>query len=194
MASHINSDLFKFVMREKKITQGQLAELLHISRPLLCAKVHGKCKFDDYQVAAIRDFMHLTSTEVSEIFYDAVILSKDGIQQVSLLHELNMYIELISKGNIVCRSTLDSAMTSHVIQKFLAEWIRNPEQNVFQYELTELDVKFKHKFFALSEIMIHKIDKKAQNETFSRLFECITINFEKRIITLIINNDSIRRL
>ena len=181
-------------MREKKITQGQLAELLHISRPLLCAKVHGKCKFDDYQVAAIRDFMHLTSTEVSEIFYDAVILSKDGIQQVSLLHELNMYIELIIQANIVCRSTLDSAMTSHVIQKFLAEWIRNPEQNVFRYELTELDVKFKHKFFALSEIMIHKVEKKTQTETFSRLFERVSINIETRIITLVINNQSIRSL
>lgn len=194
MASHINSDLFKFIMREKKITQKQLSELLHISRPLLCAKVHGKCKFDDYQVAAIRDFMQLTSTEVSEIFYDAIILSKEGIQQVSLLHELNMYIELIAQANIVSRSTLDSAMTSHVVQKFLAEWIRNPDQNVFRYELTELDVKFKHKFFALADIMIHKIDKKSQTETFSRLFERVSINMETRIITLVINNQSIRSI
>ena len=181
-------------MRKKNITQSQLADLLHISRPLLCAKVHGKCKFDDYQVAAIRDFMHLTSTEVSEIFYTAVMLSKEGIQLVSLLHELDMYIQLLIKANIVCHTTLDSAMTGHVIQKFLAEWIRNPEQNVFQYELTELDIKFKHKFFALSDIMIHKVYEETQIEIFARLFEQVLINLNKKTITLTINNESIRRI
>lgn len=192
--SNINTDLFRLLMNKKRITQRELAKHLHMSDALLCHKIRGGSRFKDWQIAAIRDFMKLTQTEVSEIFYTAVILSDEGPIKVALLHELDMYIQLINKGKILSKSTLDEAMTGHIIQKFLADWIRNPDQDVFTYGLSEMDVHFKHKFFCLADIIIQKIDTQEKIEKYSRLFESVEINIIKQTITLTINNKVIRSL
>ena len=194
MISNINTDLFRLMMRKKRITQRALAQHLNISDSLLCNKIRGGSRFHDWQIAAIRDFMKLTQTEVSEIFYTAVILSDEGPTKVALLHELDMYIQLIIKGKILSKSTLDEAMTGHIIQKFLADWIRNPEQNVFTYGLSEMDVHFKHKFFCLNDIIIQKIDTQAKIEKYARLFDSVAIDITKQTITLTIDNQKIRSL
>ncbi|MBO5810454.1 MAG: hypothetical protein J6R32_06460 [Bacteroidales bacterium] len=192
--SNTNTDLLKLIMHKKRVSQRELAQHLNISDSLLCHKIRGKSKFHDWQIAAIRDFMKLTQTEVSEIFYTAVILSDEGPTKVALLHELDMYIQLIIKGKVLAKSTLDEAMTGHIIQKFLSDWIRNPEQNVFTYALSEMDVHFKHKFFCLNDIIIQKIDTKSKIEKYARLFDSVAINILKQTITLTIDNKKIRSL
>ena len=194
MVSNINTDLFRLMLRKKKVSQRKVAEQLHMSDVMFSLKLRGRSRFHDWHVAVIRDFLHLTQIEVTEIFYTAVVFTEKGAAKVALLHELDMYIELITKGKILSKSTLDEAMTGHVIQKFLADWIRNPDQNVFTYDLSELDVKFKHKFFALNDIIIQKIDDKAKIEKYSRLFESVAIDIPNQTITLTINNQTIRSL
>ena len=189
----VNTDLLRLIMRKKRISQRIISKHLQISESLLCAKIKGRIRFHDYQVAQIRDLLGLTPLEVTEIFYNGVVLGEEGITHVSILRELSIYIELISHAKLLASPTLDQEITAHVVQKFLSEWIRNPDKNTFIFDLTEMDVQLKNKFFALSEIMLHKIHED-HSETVARLFESININKDTKQITFKINNKSIRGL
>ena len=189
----INTDLLRMNMRKKHVTQRMIARHLNISESLLCAKIKGRVGIFDYQVAQIKEVLGLTPLEVTEIFYNGVVLGEEEIKQVSILRELSIYVELIAHAKVLASPTLDQDLTSHIVQKFLSDWIRKPEQNTFTYDLTEMDVNLKHRFFALSEIMLHKTYDD-HSETVAKLFESININKETKKITLKINNTAIRGL
>lgn len=194
MSSGINVDLLRYLMRKKRVPLKTLAQHLGISNSLVTQKANGRIRFTDYQVKEIQDFLQLSPIEVTEIFYSGVILTDKGVERVPILRELNLYIELITHGKLLSSKSFDPEITGHIIQKFLSEWIRTPDQNIFTYAVSDIDIKLKYKFLALSDLIIHKFDQDKSIETVSRLFEKIDLDLNKKIITLTINNKSLRSL
>lgn len=190
----INKNLLTIKIKLKGATNTELARAMGITPALLSMKLRGESRFKDYHIAAIRDFLDLTADEVMEIFYTGVVFTNDGIKRVSVMHELDLYIQIITKGHLETRSTIDQVITGYVIQGVITQWVENPQQSTFTFPINSVDMAQKYKLFALSDIMVHKFNPKKHTDTYAKLFESVSINTEKKTITLTIDNNKLRNL
>ena len=191
----INKILLTSKMKLKGVSNNDVAEAIGMSAALFCMKLNGSSRFKDYQIAAIRDFLDLTSDEVMEIFYTGVVLTNDGIKIVSILHELNLYVQIVTKGGrLESKGVIDQVITGYVIQGFVTQWVENPKQSKFVFPVNPIDMAQKYKFFALNDLLVHKFSATNRTDTYSKLFESITIDLSRKTITLIIDNEKLRSL
>ena len=189
----VDSNLLRYKIKCANLTMVDLSAKLNLFQTQLQDRIAGRTAFKDYEVNQLKNILRLSSNEVMDIFYQGIILTNEGIQEVDALHELNLYIKLRFKGEITVKADFEKMKLTNTLKNFLSEWIRNPNQNLYTYPLSDLDLKFYYKFFALHDILIKKIDGNAI-ETHARLFEKVRIKLKERKLELTINNKQLREI
>lgn len=174
--------LLNFHRQIHNVTYKAIADKLHLKPRTIKAKFSGMIVFTDDEIQIVQKMLHMNTADVVRIFYPESIITAGEQQHINVLKDLDDYVRIRYRKEIVISSQLDLTPLKTLFRRFIGVWINHPQQRIFNFQLSTEEKELGNKLFAIHDILIQ--EKKTTSIIHYRLFKRVELKAESVTLEL----------
>lgn len=176
LTSETAKQMLKFHKTIHNVTYKEIADKLHLTVRTIKSKFKGDIIFTDAEIQILKNMLHMNTADVVRIFYPESIINAGEQHRINILKDLDDYIRIRYRKEIVISSRLDLSPLKTLFKRFLVAWINHPQQRIFNFQLSTEEKELGNRLFAIHDILIQ--EKKTQSIVHYRLFKRVELKPE----------------